>query len=172
MKLLLHTCCGPCFLGSWAYVSEFEVTNFFYNPNIQPEEEYRLRFENLKKAAKGKSVGILERPYNPQEHVDAISNDRSFPSRCISCYALRLEETAEQAKEMGFDAFSTTLLVSPYQLHGKLKDLGISLSEKFGVDFFYRDFRPNFRKGQALSKEMNIYRQRYCGCLLSKEAVQ
>jgi predicted adenine nucleotide alpha hydrolase (AANH) superfamily ATPase len=171
-KLLLHTCCGPCFLGTWEDLeaSDFEVTNYFYNPNIQPKEEYKKRLENLKITAEGKSAEIIEEFYDENEHLLAIQGmENEFPRRCMECYKIRLRKTAETAKTQGFDAFSTTLLVSPYQQHEALKDVGQQVGADVGVDFYYRDWRPYFRKGQESAKEMEIYRQKYCGCTFSLE---
>lgn len=167
-RILLHTCCGPCFLGSYKYLSDFEITSYFYNPNIQPEEEYFLRLANLKKAINGKSKNILVGKYQPEEHQIAIAKDDSFPVRCGECYKLRLEKTAQTAKMNGFKIFSTTLLVSPYQQHQRLKEIGEQITENYGLEFYYEDFRKNYREGQNLAREMGIYRQKYCGCLLSK----
>lgn len=171
MKLLLHTCCGPCFLGVWEDLStsDFEVTNYFYNPNIQPKAEYIERLESLKTAAEGKTKEIIEENYDEAEHLEAIAgHEKDFPGRCIYCCILRLEKTAKKAKELGFDAFSTTLLVSPYQKQEELAMIGKQLGEKYGIEFHYKDWRPYFRSGQNIAKELNIYRQKYCGCKYSK----
>ncbi len=170
MVLFLHTCCGPCFWGVAEDIqNKFEVTNFFYNPNIQPEIEYQKRLENLKIAARGKSEKVLEAKYIPEEHKKAVSGmEEEFPKRCLNCYKLRLEKTAEKAKENNFKLFSTTLLVSPYQQHEELKRIGFETAEKYGIKFYYKDWRPYFRVGQERAKKLGIYRQRYCGCLLSK----
>lgn len=172
MKLLLHTCCGPCFLGVWEDLktSDFEVTNYFYNPNIQPEDEYKLRLENLRKVVSGKTEGILEEEYDATEHLNAVKgHEEEFPERCMHCYILRLNQTAKKAKDLGFDAFSTTLLVSPYQKHEELAMIGRQVGEKYGVKFYYRDWRPYFREGQNVAKEMELYRQKYCGCIFSRD---
>lgn len=172
MKLLLHTCCGPCFLGVWEDLKtlNIEVTNYFYNPNIQPEEEHALRLENLKKASLGRSKEVVEEYYDPGEHLKAISNhENEFPARCINCYKLRLEQAAKRAKADDYDAFSTTLLISPYQQHEELKKIGQEISRHYGVEFFYRDWRPFFREGQNAAKYMSLHRQRYCGCIFSKK---
>lgn len=171
MKLLLHTCCGPCFLGAWGDLqsSDLEITNYFYNPNIQPGEEYVKRRQNLARAIAGKTAGILEETYDPGEHSSAISKNLSFPERCKQCYRLRLEKTAQRAKNEGYQYFSTTLLVSPYQNHDFLKKLGEELAQKYQVNFYYKDLRSYFRSGQTTAKNEGIYRQKYCGCLLSRE---
>jgi len=157
-------------LGVWEDIQhKFEVTNFFYNPNIQPKEEYTKRLDNLKIAARGKSRDIIEPNYDDLEHKNAIKGlEHKFPERCVECYGLRLKQTAETAKKLGFDAFSTTLLVSPYQKHDDLKLIGDQIASIVGVDFYYFDWRPYFRSGQKKAKEQQIYRQKYCGCMWSK----
>jgi predicted adenine nucleotide alpha hydrolase (AANH) superfamily ATPase len=170
-KLLLHTCCGPCFLGVWEDLSTVQgisVTNYYYNPNIQPDDEYYKRLENLRFAAKGKTKLVIEDEYIPQEHLNAIKGlENEFPQRCLECYRIRLEKTAKFAKENNYDFFSTTLLVSPYQDHDSLKNLGHKVGVQYGVDFYYVDWRPYFREGQNTAKQMDIYRQKYCGCVYS-----
>jgi predicted adenine nucleotide alpha hydrolase (AANH) superfamily ATPase len=172
MKLLLHTCCGPCFLGVWTELGEHSDTQtelYYFNPNIQPDEEWRKRKENLEKAVAGKSVTLHLGEYEPKRHLQAISGQEDdFPGRCPNCYRLRLSETAKFAKENGFDAFSTTLLVSPYQQHDKLIEIGEEIAKELDITFYYSDWRPYFRGGQEEAKQQGIYRQRYCGCLLSK----
>jgi len=170
MKLLLHTCCGPCFLGVWEELGtrDVEVTNYFYNPNIYPEEEYERRLEGLRIAAKDKTLVVIGGEYEPEKHAEAIrDHENEFPGRCLHCYRLRLEKAAAYARDHGFDAFSTTLLVSPYQQHEVLKSIGEEVGEKYGVDFYYTDWRPYFRKGQDEAKFIPIYRQKYCGCKYS-----
>jgi predicted adenine nucleotide alpha hydrolase (AANH) superfamily ATPase len=170
MKLLLHTCCGPCFLGVWEDLQDknLEITNYYYNPNIYPENEYKKRLENLKIATCGKTNGVIEAEYKPAEHAKmVVGHENDFPGRCVHCYRLRLEKTAKFAKENGFDAFSTTLLVSPYQQHEVLKQTGEELAKQFGVKFYYKDFRPYYRPGQEMAKIIPIYRQKYCGCKYS-----
>ena len=172
MKLLLHTCCGPCFLGVWEELGthdDIETILYYFNPNVQPDEEYAKRLENLKKAAASKSTDLLVGEYEPTQHKAAIAVENGeFPRRCLQCYRLRLTETARKAKAEGYDAFSTTLLVSPYQQHDALKKIGEEVAEELGIDFYYTDWRPFFREGQSEAKEMELYRQKYCGCLYSK----
>ena len=169
MNLLLHTCCGPCFLGVWEDLGqkEIEVTNYFFNPNIYPEAEYKERLRSLKIAAKNRSA-VIEGPYEPAKHDAAILGKESdFPGRCLGCYRLRMEETATYARENGYDAFSTTLLVSPYQQHDDLKKICEEVSNQTGITFYYSDWRPHFRTGQNMARELDIYRQKYCGCKYS-----
>jgi len=167
MRLLLHTCCGPCFLGVWEELGtrDLEVTNYFYNPNIFPEAEYNKRLEHLRKAVAGKTAGLVEAKYEPEAYDTAVTGlEQSFPERCPHCYRLRLEKVAKYAKAHGFDAFSTTLLVSPYQQHEMLAKIGVEVAAKHGVDFYYSDWRPYFREGQNEARSLDLYRQKYCGC--------
>ncbi|MEI7690240.1 MAG: epoxyqueuosine reductase QueH [bacterium] len=169
-KLLLHTCCGPCFLGVYEDIqNKFEITNLFYNPNIQPKDEYLKRLKNLKIVTRDKSNDILELEYIPAEHMRAIAgSEGEFPARCLKCYELRLRRTAETAKKLSFNMFSTTLLVSPYQKHEDLKEIGIKVATEVGVEFYYTDWRPYFREGQRRAKALDVYRQKYCGCVWSE----
>lgn len=168
MKLLLHICCGPCALYPLSVLQEEGITfeGFFYNPNIHPWEEFQRRKENLKKVSEEKGFPVVYREDFEQEKWEAFQGLEQ--ERCQMCYRLRLEETARYAKENGFDGFTTTLLVSPYQNHEMMIQLGEALAKKYGISFFYRDFRQGFRQGQQEAKDMGIYRQKYCGCILSK----
>jgi epoxyqueuosine reductase len=171
-KLLLHTCCGPCFLGSFEGLKDegFEITSYYYSPNIYPDLEWEKRLKNLKIVADDSSVKVLESDYDPKEYEKAVSGkEDQFPKRCLDCYRLRLVRTAEKAKGDGYDAFSTTLLVSPYQNHEALKKIGEEVSHNLNIPFYYKDLRPFFNEGQQSAKEKNLYRQKYCGCKYSKE---
>lgn len=180
MKLLLHTCCGPCFLGVWEDLKskDLVVTNYFYNPNIYPEAEYAKRLDNLQKAIIGKTEGLVIDNYDPNKYetmvlgLDSRLRGNDGGERCLGCYRLRLESAARYAKEHGFDAFSTTLLVSPYQQHEALKQICEEVSEAIGIKFYYTDWRPFFRKGQDEAKIIPIYRQKYCGCKYSLPVVK
>jgi len=171
MKLLLHTCCGPCFLGVWEELgthSDAETTLYYFNPNIYPEEEYAKRLDNLRKAAGAKKVELIETDWKNDCYEAAVSaGNTDLPVRCLGCYRLRLTETAKYAKKEGFDAFSTTLLVSPYQQHEELKKIGEEVGAAVGIDFYYTDWRPHFREGQNEAKNLELYKQRYCGCKFS-----
>lgn len=169
MKLLMHMCCGPCSVYPVEVLRQegFELQGLFYNPNIHPIEEYERRKENVELFSKIKNLD-----------VDYISDFRQTEwenfkgpelSRCTMCYTLRLEKAAEYASQRGFDAYTTTLLVSPYQRHDLIRELGEKFASKYGVQFLYRDFRPGFREGQRGAKEMGLYRQKYCGCIISYE---
>lgn len=169
-KLLLHTCCAPCsvYCVDTLRAEGIEPTAFWYNPNIHPYQEYRARRETLREytASIGQAL-ILHGEYGLRPFVRAVAED--IEHRCGYCYTCRLEETARYAAEHGFDAFSTTLLVSPYQDHDGIIAAARRLSKQYGVAFLYRDFRPGFRQGQAKARELGLYMQKYCGCVFSEE---
>lgn len=171
-KLLLHTCCGPCFLGTWEQLktSGLLVTNYYYNPNIYPKEEYEKRLENLLITAKNKSQEVITGEYQQDDYFRVVKGlEKEFPKRCLKCYGLRLLKTAQRAKKDNYEYFSTTLLVSPYQRHEELKEIGKKIAKEVGVEFYYKDWRPYYQEGQNIAKSAEIYRQKYCGCLFSKE---
>lgn len=171
MKLLMHTCCAPCSVYCIdALRSEgIEPTCFWYNPNIHPYTEYKARRDCLKDYAKQIDVKlILKEEYGLDEFCQNVISD--IENRCVNyCYPKRLSETVRYAAENGYDAFTTTLLVSPYQKHDELIRICEKLSEESGIKFLYRDFRPGFYAGQEKAKELGLYRQKYCGCIFSEE---
>lgn len=171
MKLLMHTCCAPCsvYCIDALRSEEIEPTCFWYNPNIHPYTEYKARRDCLKDYAKQINVKlILKEEYGLDEFCRNVISD--IENRCANyCYPKRLSETVRYAAENGYDAFTTTLLVSPYQKHDELIKICEKLSEESGVKFLYRDFRPGFYAGQEKAKELGLYRQKYCGCIFSEE---
>ncbi|MCF0124298.1 MAG: epoxyqueuosine reductase QueH [Clostridia bacterium] len=171
MKLLLHTCCAPCSVYCIDSLRNegIEPTVYWYNPNIHPYTEYKARRDCLKQYAQNIGVNaIFEEDYGLDEFCKNVVND--LKNRCKEyCYRVRLEQTAKYAKENGYDAFSTTLLVSIYQNHDALIDVANEMAEKYGVKFLYRDFRVGFREGQAKARELGLYMQKYCGCIFSEE---
>ena len=171
MKLLLHTCCAPCSIYCIETLrnENIEPTVYWYNPNIHPYQEYKARRDCLKEYAKLINVNaIFEEDYGLRAFCKNVISD--LDNRCINyCYKVRLEQTAKYAKENGYDAFSTTLLVSPYQNHEKLKEIGEKYAKEYGIEFVYRDFRVGFREGQAKAREFGLYMQKYCGCVFSEE---
>jgi predicted adenine nucleotide alpha hydrolase (AANH) superfamily ATPase len=175
MKLLLHACCAPCTTGCVAALREEGILPdlFWYNPNIHPFTEYMARRDSLSAFASREGLGlIMEDEYGLRKFIAGTAPDwesRAGGSRCGFCYRLRLEKTAETAAAMGFGAFSTTLLVSPYQNHGLLKQSGEEAAGRWGIEFLYRDFRPRFRAGQDEARKQGAYMQKYCGCVFSEE---
>ena len=190
-KLLLHACCAPC---SSAVIEElalyFDVTLYFYNPNIYPKEEYDFRLAELHRLIKEMSVSdviskeaaegigkikISEGKYEPDVFFTLSQGYEKLPEgaqRCEICYKLRLSEAARYASEQGFDYFCTTLSVSPYKNAQKLNDIGAELSELYGVPYLTSDFkkRNGYKRSCELSRIFDLYRQNFCGCPYSKAA--
>ncbi len=171
MKLLMHTCCAPCSVYCIDSLREenIEPTLYWFNPNIHPYIEYKTRRDTLIQYSEMVKVKlIINENYGLDEFCKNVAND--LENRCINyCYKVRLEETVKYAKENGFDTFTTTLLVSPYQKHDDIKKLCENLSKKYDINFLYRDFRIGFRDGQAKARELGLYMQKYCGCIFSEE---
>jgi len=171
MKILLHTCCAPCLIYPLERLNEkwFEVTGFFYNPNIHPFNEYQKRRQAIENFIKAAKAEVTYPEYNPAEFFQAV-NLKETNGRCSICWSLRLGVTARYAKDNGFSHFSTTLLVSPYQDQEQLKKIGNEIGAKEGIEFYYEDFRPGFRKAHDIARSQNIYCQKYCGCIYSMSA--
>ena len=171
MKLLLHICCAPCSIMSVKKLREenIDVTGFWYNPNIHPYIEYNTRRDCLKEYTKSIGVElIIDEEYGLDEFCRNVVSD--IENRCVNyCYKKRLTETVRYAAKHGYDAFTTTLLVSPYQKHDELKKVCEDLAKLAGIKFVYRDFRVGFREGQAKARELGLYLQKYCGCIFSEE---
>lgn len=167
-RILLHICCGPCAIAPARHLLEagWEVVGLFYNPNIQPAMEYLRRRDALAKVADIIGFPVRYDVYDPLPHLRRSVADPA--GRCAPCWDERLDRAAAAAVECGCDAFSTTLLYSKYQDHGLLAALGQTKAQARGVPFHYQDFRVFWDEGVALSKEWEIYRQPYCGCVLSE----
>lgn len=171
MKLLMHTCCAPCsvYCIDSLRAENIEPTLFWYNPNIHPYTEYKARRDCLKDYAA--TVGaelVVDEDYGLDEFCQNVASD--IKNRCVNyCYKKRLTETVRYAAKHGYDAFTTTLLVSPYQKHEELKQVCEDLARLSGVQFLYRDFRVGFREGQAKARATGLYMQKYCGCIFSEE---
>lgn len=171
MKLLVHACCGPCSVYPLGRLMEDEIdfSVFWYNPNIHPYMEYKNRKEHLEKLVSeiNKEL-ILKDEYGLREFCKNVVDD--LGNRCSDyCYKVRLEETAKCAKENGYDSFTTTLLISPYQDHDELIRIGNEMAQKYDLTFYYEDFRIGFRKGQQIARQKQLYMQKYCGCIFSEE---
>jgi predicted adenine nucleotide alpha hydrolase (AANH) superfamily ATPase len=173
---LLHTCCAPCSIKCIDSLAEEQIKPalFWYNPNIHPFTEYRSRQDTLVKYAADAGLELITddeyglRSFIRNMPIDAAQTDYG-PPRCAYCYRLRLEKTAARAAESSYDYFSTTLLISPYQNHDLIRQIGEELGDTYRVKFLYRDFRPLFREGQAKARELGLYMQKYCGCIFSEE---
>lgn len=170
MKVLLHCCCAPCSLSCIEPLQneDADLSLFWFNPNIHPFKEYEARRDCLLEYAKTENLTVLVKEnYGLREFVRNVADN--IDGRCVYCYMHRLEETARFAKEKGFEYFTTTLLASLYQDHEAIKRAGEEFAKKYGVKFLYRDFRPNFRDGNAKARENGFYMQKYCGCVFSEE---
>jgi len=166
----MHICCSNCALYPFKELQAkgFELKGLWFNPNIHPEEEYALRLNALKQLQGlwRLDIDYIDR-YGLGDYLKALDGHEGV--RCEVCYRMRLDETASRARKGGFDAFSTTLLVSPYQKHELIAETGREMQEKHGVEFYYEDFRPGYREGVDMSRELGLYRQSYCGCIYSKK---
>ena len=168
-RLLLHACCAPCSSHCLEVLAEcFDITVFFYNPNISPEKEFAFRLSELNRFLKDADypdVSVLAPPYDPAPFLELARGLESLPEggeRCRRCYELRLRRTAEAAKEGGFDLFTTTLSISPYKNAEWLNEIGAALS--------YSDFKKKngYKRSVELSRAFCLYRQNYCGCAFSQ----
>lgn len=169
MNLLLHICCGPCSSYPVKYFKEnnINVTGYFYNPNIHPFSEYKSRLNALIEYSKMVDLDVIYNyNYGLIEFTKNVIND--VDNRCNYCYYSRMEEVVKYAKENNYDAFTSTLFVSPYQKHELLKSICEDLSKKYDIKFLYKDFRPNYKEGQEMFKKTGLYMQKYCGCVFSE----
>ncbi|MCD5406944.1 MAG: epoxyqueuosine reductase QueH [Desulfotomaculum sp.] len=169
-KILLHTCCGPCTIYPLAYLRNegFNIIGHFYNPNIHPCTEWQKRKENFQWfAANEKLKVIIEADYDLEGFLQNVVHREA--NRCRYCYAMRLNRTAQLARRGKFDAFTTTLLVSPFQKHESIQAAGAAAAAKYGVSFYYVDFRPGFKDAYTKAKTTGHYRQQYCGCIYSEK---
>ena len=171
MKLLMHTCCAPCSVYCIDSLRKegIEPTLYWYNPNIHPYMEYKARRDCLKEYANQINVQVIfEEEYRLDEFCKEAVKDLN--KRCIDyCYPVRLKRTFEYAKENGYDTVTTTLLYSIYQKHDFIKKYMEELSREYGINFLYRDFREGFWEGHQKAHDLNLYMQKYCGCIFSEE---
>lgn len=182
-KLLLHSCCGPC---STAVIerlaTRFDVSIFYYNPNITDPEEYAIRLANQKKfldeyqlgQENSRTIDLMEGEYRPEDFFSAgmgMEDEEEGGSRCVACFRLRLEKTADLAKELGYPWFGTTLSVSPHKDYSTILQIGQELAKERGLQFLEEDFKKKagYQRSIQMSKEFGLYRQTYCGCVFSKQ---
>lgn len=178
-ELLLHACCAPCSSAVLERIANhFKVVIFYYNPNISEEEEYQKRVNELKKfisSFKTKyEVSLIEGKYDPErffEMARGLENEPEKGSRCFKCYKLRLEETAKIADQLGYKYFCTTLTLSPHKNSKWLNEIGEGLDKEYQATYLYSDFKKKngYKRSIELSKEYDLYRQDYCGCIYSKK---
>ena len=177
-KLLLHVCCAPCSSYCLEYLSEyFDITVYYFNPNISIKEEYEYRLSEEKRFISLKefknAVKLTDSEYSPEDFFAAVKGLENEPEgglRCRECFKLRLEASAKKAKEQGFDYFTTTLTISPLKNAALLNEIGAQMGERYGVNWLYSDFkkREGYKRSIELSREYDLYRQDYCGCVFSK----
>ena len=141
----------------------------WFNPNIHPRFEWNRRLQNLNKAADHYGVKLISEGICMEDYWKERSYIEEFGSRCVMCYDMRMDFTAKYASEHGYDSFTTTLLVSPYQQHDLIAATCEDKALKYGVEFKYYDFREGFRKGQNMARDIGLYSQKYCGCIFSLE---
>lgn len=170
MKIALHACCGPCLLEPYdALELEHDIVVVYANPNIHPVEEYERRRDTLRAYAEDRGIGVIEVPYDPSSWEAAVGDAATEPgTRCERCFRLRLSLTAREAAACGADAVATTLTVSPYQDPESIRRAGEESCAEHGVQFLVTDFRPRYSEAVRRSREIGMYRQRYCGCVYSE----
>jgi len=169
-RLALHACCGPCLIEPFDVLdAEFDQTVVIYfNPNIHPADEYERRRDTLENYAREAGIDVVELDYDVNRWMEQVAPlARDAGARCRACYGLRLGEVAAWAAANGFDAISTTLTVSPYQDADAIADEGRAAAARAGVHFVARDFRERYAEATRRSRDLGMYRQNYCGCVLS-----
>ncbi len=174
-KILLHTCCAPCssyVVFKLKYFYKMDITAYYYNPNIHPEEEYERRYSEMEKLAEFLDFKLIKGVYDKEswfKKTEKLKNEPEGGRRCYICYAIRLNETAKKAKELGFDYFTTTLTVSPHMKHHIINKIGKNFEKKYGIKFLEENFKKQngYLYSVRISKYLKLYRQHYCGCLYS-----
>ncbi|MCX7773072.1 MAG: epoxyqueuosine reductase QueH [Clostridia bacterium] len=169
MKLMLHMCCAPCavaIVDKLQKQPDITLDGFFYNPNIHPTEEYEKRRAAVVSLSQAYEMPIAFEDENGLAFWQKKLNGEK-DVRCNTCYAIRMDKAAQKALEKGCDAFTTSLLISPYQNHELIRALGEKAAAKYGIGFYYEDFRDLYRKGRELSRAKGWYMQKYCGCAYS-----
>ena len=178
-SLLLHACCAPCSSACLEYLNEiFNITIFYYNPNISPKEEFEKRLNEEKRLVSemplSGEIKVIDGEYNYDEFLETVKGLEGVPEggeRCFRCYRLRLEKTAALAKEKGFDYFCTTLSISPLKNSQKINEIGEAMAKDYGVKWLPSDFKKKngYKRSIELSKQYDLYRQNFCGCVFSKK---
>ena len=177
-RLLLHACCAPCTSGCLEHIADkFKISILFYNPNITEEAEYIKRLNELKRFVREFKVkypiDVIDGKYDSKlffEISKGLEDEPERGKRCYKCYELRLKETARIAESLGFNYFTTTLSLSPHKNADWVNEIGERLDKDYNTSFLYCDFkkREGYKRSIELSKEYNLYRQDYCGCIYSK----
>lgn len=181
-KLLLHSCCAPCSSACLEKLTPyFDITILYYNPNIEPYEEYLKRKEEetrfIKEFPHSNKIDILDCDYDHDRFMKIANGLEKEPERgkrCLKCYNLRMEYTAKKAEELGYDYFATTLTLSPLKDSQAINKIGYAISKRIGVSYLPSDFKKQngYQRSIELSKEYNLYRQNFCGCIYSKRNIE
>ena len=181
MKLLVHTCCAPCFTYIYEDLVNYreifgkeygdvDITSYYYNPNIHPKFEFERRKKTLIDFCNMKNCKLVtDDYYNLREFAKHDSNHEGYISRCHYCYYTRLKSSFKYAKENEFDAVLTTLSISPYQNQKLISEVGQALAKEYGIEFIHLDYTVKYRQGQQMARELGLYRQKYCGCVFSMD---
>lgn len=178
-KLLLHACCAPCSSYILEYLSKyFDITIYYYNPNIYPDTEYQRRINELKRFIKNykyiNKINLIEESYNSDEYYKSVKGFEKLgekSKRCYKCYEFRMKKACEFAKNNNYDYFTTTLSISPYKNSNWINEIGGNLEKEYNIKYLYADFKKKngYKRSLELSREYNLYRQDYCGCVYSKQ---
>ena len=175
-KMLLHSCCGPCSTSVIDRLKdEYDLTIFYYNPNIYPQEEYQKRLAEQQKYVSliGLDIVVVDGKYDDnadfESHCVGLENEKEGGARCSVCFAYRLDKTAQYAKQNGYDIFATTLTVSPHKNAKVINDIGLKIAQKYNIEYLVADFKKQdgYLKSIRLSQKYSLYRQNYCGCKYS-----
>ncbi|HPZ24096.1 MAG TPA: epoxyqueuosine reductase QueH [Bacilli bacterium] len=174
-SILLHSCCGPCSSACIERLKEyFDITIIYYNPNIEPYEEYLHRKNEQIRLLNELNIKYIDDDYNNDYYhklTEPLKNEKEGGKRCAVCFGIRLKYTAKKALDLGYDYFATTLTVSPHKNSDIINNIGYRIGKEYGIKFLYSDFkkREGYKRSIELSKKYDLYRQNYCGCLYSKE---
>lgn len=173
-KILLHTCCAPCSAYVLKLLETYDVSVFYYNPNIDSKEEYEKRKNECQEYCKKNNIPFLEKEYNPSEwnsYTEGLENEPEGGSRCAKCFELRLSNTAEFAKDNNFDLFATTLSISPHKNTDLINKIGNKIANDLDIKFLEENWKKEdgYKKSCEISREEGFYRQNYCGCKYSKK---
>ncbi|MGN0798601.1 MAG: epoxyqueuosine reductase QueH [Christensenellales bacterium] len=175
-KMLLHSCCGPCSTSVIDRLKdEYDLTIFYYNPNIYPQEEYQKRLAEQQKYVRliGLDIVVVDGKYDDnadfESHCVGLEKEKEGGARCSVCFAYRLDKTAQYAKQNGYDIFATTLTVSPHKNAKVINEIGLNIAQKYNIDYLVADFKKQdgYLKSIRLSQKYSLYRQNYCGCKFS-----
>ncbi|MFQ6104480.1 MAG: epoxyqueuosine reductase QueH [Candidatus Glassbacteria bacterium] len=173
-RLLLHTCCAPCSTAVLEHLAgQYEITGYFYNPNIHPEDEFRMRLDEAREFYGRRGIPLIDEEYEQEKWLELVAGHEQDPERgerCTICYRMRLEKTAKSARTLGFDIFATVLSISPHKDAKRINALGNEIADRVGIPFLTADFKKKdgYKRSVEISQKEGLYRQSYCGCIYSR----